>query len=39
MFCAYNPMNMFVKYVRFVVSTAETMRNVVFWDVTSCGSC
>jgi hypothetical protein len=27
------------KYVRFEVSTAVTMRNEVFWDVTICGSC
>jgi hypothetical protein len=26
-------------YVRFEVSTAVTMQNSVFWDVTSCGSC
>jgi hypothetical protein len=25
--------------VRFEVSTAVTMKNGVFWDVTSCGSC
>jgi hypothetical protein len=25
--------------VRFVVSTAVTMKNAVFWDVTPCGSC
>jgi hypothetical protein len=26
-------------YVRFEVSTAVTMRNAVFWDVTPCSSC
>jgi hypothetical protein len=26
-------------YVRFEVFTAVTMKNVVFWDVTSRGSC
>jgi hypothetical protein len=26
-------------YVRFEVSTAVTMKNGVFWDVTPCGSC
>jgi hypothetical protein len=26
-------------YVRFEVLTAVTMKNVVFWDVTPCGSC
>jgi hypothetical protein len=26
-------------YVRFDVSTAVTMKNGVFWDVVSCGSC
>jgi hypothetical protein len=25
--------------VRFEVSTAVTMKNAVFWDVTPCGSC
>jgi hypothetical protein len=25
--------------VRFEVFTAVTMKNAVFWDVTSCGSC
>jgi hypothetical protein len=25
--------------VRFEVFTAVTMKNSVFWDVTSCGSC
>jgi hypothetical protein len=25
--------------VRFEVSTAVTMKNGVFWDVTPCGSC
>jgi hypothetical protein len=25
--------------VRFEVFTAVTMRNVVFWDITPCGSC
>jgi hypothetical protein len=25
--------------VRFEVFTAVTMKNVVFWDVTSCGCC
>jgi hypothetical protein len=28
-----------VRYVRFDVSTAATMKNTVFWDVTTCGSC
>jgi hypothetical protein len=27
------------KHVRFEVFTAATMKNVVFWDVTTCGSC
>jgi hypothetical protein len=27
------------KLVRFEVFTAVTMKNVVFWDVTPCGSC
>jgi hypothetical protein len=26
-------------YVRFEVSTEETMKNGVFWDVTTSGSC
>jgi hypothetical protein len=26
-------------YVRFEVFTAMTMKNVVYWDVTPCGSC
>jgi hypothetical protein len=26
-------------YVRFEVFTAVTMKNDVFWEVTSCGSC
>jgi hypothetical protein len=26
-------------YVRFEVSTAVTMKNAVFWEVTPCGSC
>jgi hypothetical protein len=26
-------------FVRFEVFTAVTMKNGVFWDVTSCGSC
>jgi hypothetical protein len=26
-------------HVRFEVSTAVTMKNGVFWDVTPCGSC
>jgi hypothetical protein len=26
-------------YVRFEVSPVVTMKNVVFWDVTPCGSC
>jgi hypothetical protein len=26
-------------FVRFEVFTAVTMKNVVFWDVTPCGSC
>jgi hypothetical protein len=25
--------------VRFEVSTAVTMKNAMFWDVTPCGSC
>jgi hypothetical protein len=28
-----------ILYVRFEVFTAVTMKNAVFWDVTSCGSC
>jgi hypothetical protein len=28
-----------MKYVRFEVFTAVTMKNVVFWDVTQCGYC
>jgi hypothetical protein len=28
-----------VERVRFEVFTAVTMKNVVFWDVTPCGSC
>jgi hypothetical protein len=31
--------NMDVYCVRFEVFTAVTMKNVVFWDVTPCGSC
>jgi hypothetical protein len=27
------------QYVRFEVFTAVTIKNGVFWDVTSCGSC
>jgi hypothetical protein len=27
------------RYVRSDVSTAVTMKNAVFWDVTPCGSC
>jgi hypothetical protein len=27
-----------VKYVRFEVFTAVTMKNCVFWDATPCGS-
>jgi hypothetical protein len=26
-------------FVRFEVSMADTIENVVFWDVTQCGSC
>jgi hypothetical protein len=26
-------------HVRFEVFTAVTMKNVIFWDVTPCGSC
>jgi hypothetical protein len=26
-------------FLRFEVSTAVTMKNGVFWDVTPCGSC
>jgi hypothetical protein len=26
-------------YLRFVFFTAVTMKNFLFWDVTSCGSC
>jgi hypothetical protein len=28
-----------MQYVRFQVFTAVTMKNVIFWDVTPCGSC
>jgi hypothetical protein len=28
-----------LNYVKFEVSTAETMKNGVVWDVTPCGSC
>jgi hypothetical protein len=28
-----------IRHVRFEVFTAVTMKNGVFWDVTSCGSC
>jgi hypothetical protein len=28
-----------LRYVTFEVFTAVTMKNGVFWDVTSCGSC
>jgi hypothetical protein len=28
-----------LRYVRFEVFTAVTMKNGVFWDVTPCGSC
>jgi hypothetical protein len=28
-----------IKYVRFEVFTAATMKNVVFWDVAKCRSC
>jgi hypothetical protein len=28
-----------IKYVRFEVFTVVTMKNGVFWDVTTCGSC
>jgi hypothetical protein len=30
---------MITSYVRFDVFTAVTMKNGVFWDFTSCGSC
>jgi hypothetical protein len=29
----------YLKFVRFEVFTAVTMKNGVFWDVTPCGSC
>jgi hypothetical protein len=29
----------FYYYVTFEVFTAVTMKNALFWDVTSCGSC
>jgi hypothetical protein len=28
-----------IKYLRYEVFTAVTMKNCVFWDVTPCGSC
>jgi hypothetical protein len=31
--------NVFEVYVRFNVFTAVTMKNCIFWDVTSCGPC
>jgi hypothetical protein len=29
----------FFCYARFEVSTAVTMKNAIFWDVTPCASC
>jgi hypothetical protein len=26
-------------YIRFEIFTAVTMKNIVFWDITPCGSC
>jgi hypothetical protein len=34
-----NVMENKLPFVKFEVSTAVTMKNSVFWDVTRCGSC
>jgi hypothetical protein len=34
-----NPLDDIRGSVRFEISTAVTMKNGVFWDVTPCGSC
>jgi hypothetical protein len=37
--CSENLKSYMTNSVRFDVFTAVTMKNVVFWDVTPCGSC